>query len=166
MHRCYHSTHIIQLCNMCSNFDTTTSRVQIHKLELITLRRTSSMSTPLLLVQLIPFAHSTSTHSLLLIPTDLAHAGGLHLGSPPSAATEQRRCAGQGWPCASWAYVFAEVSVSGRLGIRRRSLLASLALESWRLEVLCSSMFLASLVLLSLLLPPSLPVLAFSLGID
>ena len=99
MHRCYHNTHIIQLCNMSNNCDTTTSRVQIHKLELITLGRTTSMSTPLLLVQLIPFAHSTSTHSLLLIPTDLAHAGGLHLGSPPSAATEQRRCAGQDWPC-------------------------------------------------------------------
>ena len=55
--------------------------------------------------------------------------------------------------------------MSGSLGVCRRSLLASLALESWRLEVLCSSKSLASLVLVSLLLPPS-PVLAFSLGID
>ena len=136
MHRCYHNTHIIQLCSMCSNCDTTTSRVQIHKLELITLGRTTSMSTPLLPVQLISFAHSTSTHSLLLIPTDPAHAGGRPFilaalrALPPSSGAALGKI---GLACASWAYMFAEVSVYGRLGICRRSLLASLV--SWSLGV-------------------------------
>ena len=49
-------------------------------------------------VTTIAVAHSISTLSLLLA-TDHARAGGLHLGSPHSAAIEQQqRCDGQGWP--------------------------------------------------------------------
>ena len=49
-------------------------------------------------VTTIAAAHSISTLSLLLA-TDHARAGGLHPGSPHSAAIEQQqRCAGQGWP--------------------------------------------------------------------
>ena len=47
-------------------------------------------------VTTIVAAQSTFTRSLVLIATDLAHAGGLHPGSPQSTASGLQRCTGQG----------------------------------------------------------------------
>ena len=94
-----------------------TPGLQCHRVTLVSIHapaiRTINVTT-------IAVAHSTSTHSLLLIATQLAHAGGLRPGSPRSAATEQRHCN----------------AAMGKVGLPRVE--HACIMISWCLEVLAS----------------------------